>query len=382
MHPQASTVPGPHGPGYHPQDAPDGGWPPPDPASRTVGQQAAGPPPPPATTSRGGPCRSWRDRLPEITATIGTVLVVSAITGFVTSTWDELTLLHRAVTMAAVAVGLTVAGVYAESASRRSLDRVVSLVYLSASVSVAASGTLLGLATDPGAGRLAIAAGGLLAAVHAGWVLLRDQASPTRALGVIAAVLYAAGPVGHSIADRFSTMDVLDLGLPLVGMADPTLTSDRFLIPGVAWAVIGVALLAAAVHLPDRTRRVAQTAATFVLFAAALMLNVLTDPVGAFAALCIVLGYAVYGWLADHAGMQVVGAVGVLIAGIRVLWGLFSGQLVITVAVLGVGLVLLVWSVRAARARADDTSAPDPRQPTSAGTEGRPAAKRPSPPGR
>jgi hypothetical protein len=133
----------------------------------------------------------------------------------------------------------------------------------------------------------------------------------------------------------------------------------------VAWAVIGVALLALAVRLPDRTRRVTQTTSTVVLFMAALMLNVLTDPVGAFAALCIVLGYAVYGWLADHAGMQVVGAIGVLIAGIRVLWGLFSGQLAITVAVLGVGLVLLVWSVRAARAReaADADPAPLPRDP-------------------
>jgi hypothetical protein len=376
MHPEPSTVPGPHGPGHPAPDAPGGAWPAPDPAdrsagtptNRTVGRPSGGPPPPPGTTRPPAPRRSWRDRLPEITATIGTVLVVSAITGFVTSTWEELTLLHRAVTMAAVAVGLTVAGVYAEAASRRSLGRVVSLVYLSASVSVAASGTLLGLATDPGAGRLAIAAGGVLAAVHASWVLLRDQGSPTRALGVIAALLYAAGPVGQSIADRFSTMDVIDLGLPLVGMADPTLSSDSFLLPGVAWAVIGVALLAVAVRLPDRTRRVTQTTATLVLFAAALMLNVLTDPVGAFAALCIVLGYAVYGWLTDHPGMQVVGAIGVLIAGIRVLWGLFSGQLAITVTVLGVGLALLVWSVRAARGRADDDgSSEEPR----AGAEGR-----------
>jgi hypothetical protein len=365
MYPESSTVPGPHGPGHPAPGASGAAWPAPDPAERVARREGAGPPPPPGPTPLTAPRRGWRDRLPEITATIGTVLVVSAITGFVTSTWDELTLLHRAVTMAAVAVGLTVAGVYAESASRRSLDRVVSLVYLSASVSVAASGTLLGLATDPGAGRLAIAAGGLLAAVHAGWVLLRDQSSPTRALGVIAALLYAAGPVGQSIADRFSTMSVIDLGLPLVGMADPTLQSDTFLIPGVAWAAIGVALLAAAVRLPDRTRRVTQTTATVVLFAAALMLNVLTDPVGAFAALCIVLGYAVYGWLADHAGMQVVGAIGVLIAGIRVLWGLFSGQLVITVAVLAVGLALLIWSVRAARARADGVT--DLHEPASGG---------------
>ena len=359
MHTDQTAATSPHGPGRSTPPSPPTAPPPsgatPPSRPEDAGGDRGGPPRPPTAPSQPArPPRGWRDRLPEITATIGTVLVVSAITGFVTSSWEELTLLHRAITLAAVAVGLTVAGVYAEAASRRSLDRVVSLVYLSASVSVAASGTLLGYTADPSAGRLAIAAGGLLAAVHAGWVLLRDPSSPTRALGVVAALLYAAGPAGQRMVDRFSTMDVVDLGIPLVGMADPTLRSDQFLLPGVAWAVIGVAVLGVAVRLPAPSRRLAQTTATLVLFASALMLNVLTDPVGAFAALCIVLGYAVYGWLANHAGMQVVGAIGVLIAGIRVLWGLFSGQLLITVSVLGVGLVLLIWSVRAARARSEE----------------------------
>lgn len=314
------------------------------------------PPPPPPPTTGGAVRRPWRDRLPEITATIGAVLVVSALAGFVTSTWEELSLVQRSVALAAVAVGLTVGGVYAESASRRSLDRVTSLVYLSASAAVAASVTLLGFATEPSAARLAIAAGGLTAAAHAGWALLRDRSSPMRAMGLAAALLYAAGPAGLSLDDRFSTMDPLDLLLPLVGTADPTLRTDVFLIPGVAWVVIGVGLLALATRLPTRPRHTATVLATAVLFAAALLLNVLTDPVGAFAALCIVLGYFVYGRLIDQPGMQLVGAIGVLLAGIRVLWGLFSGQMLVTVAVLAVGLVLLAWSVRAARERSEESA--------------------------
>ena len=310
----------------------------------------APPPPPPST----GPQSRWREKLPEITAAIGAVLVLSALTGFVTSTWDELNLLQRSVTLAAVAVGLTVGGVYAESAARRSLERVTSLVYLSASAAVAASVTLLGYATEPAVARLAIAAGGLVAAVHAGWILLRNPASPIRAAGVTAALVYAAGPAGGTLGDRFSTMDPGDLALPLIGTADPTLRTDAFLVPGVAWLLIGVGLLALATRLTDRARHTATVLATTLLFGSALMLNVLADPVGAFAALCIVLGYFVYGRLCDQPGMQLVGAIGVLLAGIRVLVGLFSGQVVLTIAVLAVGLALLAWSLAAARGRTED----------------------------
>ena len=310
---------------------------------------ADAPPPPPPQGLSGG----WRDRLPEVAATIGTVLVVAAVTGFVTSSWEELTLLQRAITLAAVAVGLTVGGMYVEGVSRRALDRVTSLVYLSASWTVAAAATLAVSAVDPGAGRLAIAAGGLAAALHAGWVLTRDPASPTRATALVLALLYGVGPVGRSLADRFSTMDPVDLGVPLLGALDPTVADDRFLLPGIGWALVGIAGLVLAPRLAGRARHTTTVLATGALFGAALMLNVLTDPVGAFAALCIVLGYLVYGHLTGQAAVQLVGAVGVLLAGIRVLWGLFSGQIVVTVAVLGVGLALLGYALRAARDRAE-----------------------------
>lgn len=315
--------------------------------------------PPRHGTAAARPTRPWRERLAEMTAAIGTVLVVSAVAGFVTSTWEELSLVQRAVALAAVAVALTVGGVFAERAARRALERVTSLVYLSAAAAVAAAVTLLGYANDPAAARIAIAAGGLAAAAHAGWVLRRDPTSPLRATGLAVALLYAAGPAGEGAADRFSTMDPTRLLLPVAGTADPTLRTDAFLVPGVAWVVVGVALLALATRLTRHARRTTTVLATLVLFSAALMLNVLTDPVGAFVALCIVLGYFVYGRLSDQAGIQVVGAVGILLAGIRVLWGLFSGQLVVTVTVLVVGLALLAWSVRAASSPADQVRGPD-----------------------
>lgn len=325
----------------------------PDPATTAADTP---PPPPPPRARPGQERRGWRDRLPEVAATIGSVLVIAAITGFVTSSWEELTLLQRAVVLAAVSVGLTVGGAYVEGASRRALDRVTSLVYLSASSAVAASVTLAGHAAEPGAARLGIAAGGLAAAGHAGWVLRRDPSSPTRTIALALALLFGVGPAGLTPADRFSTMNPLDLGLPLVGAVDPTITSDAFLVPGVGWAVVGVALLALAGRLAGRARHTATVVATGVLLGAALMLNVLSDPVGAFAALCILLGYLVFGYLTDQVGIQLVGAVGVLLAGIRVLWGLFSGQLAVTVAVLVVGLMLLAYALRAAR----DRSARDP----------------------
>lgn len=311
----------------------------------STGPTEAPPPPPPG--------RGWRDRLPEIAAAIGSALVLAAITGFVTSSWEELDRLERAVTLAAIAVGLTVGGVYVERGSRRLLDRITSLVYLSASAAVAAAVTLAGDAAAPGSGRLTIAAGGLAAAVHAGWVLLRDPSSPTRTSTLALALLYGVGPVGSTLAARFSTMDPADLAVPLLGALDPTVADDAFLLPGLGWALVGTALLALATRLAGRARRAGMVLGTGALFGAALMLNVLSDPVGAFAALCIVLAYLVYGTLTDQPGVQAVGAIGVLLAGIRVLWGLFSGQLVLTVAVLGVGLALLIYALRAARSRAE-----------------------------
>lgn len=316
--------------------------------------QTWGPPPPPPQPRRdGAPHRPWRERLPELVATVGAILVVAAIAGFVTSTWDDLEIAHKAMALAAVAVGLTVAGVYVDTARQQASSRVVGLVLLCASVAVGASVTLFGYAAAPGSGRLAILAGGLAAALHAGWVLARDPASPTRVLGLAAALAYAAGPSGSALADRFSTMDPAVLLLPVRGVLDPTVTSDHLMLLGTGWSVVGVVLLFVATRLAARARHTAVVVATVALFAAAAMLNIATDPLGAFAALCIVVGYLLYGIVADRPGISTTGAIGVLVAGIRVVWGLFSGQVAVTVTALAVGVAMLAWAVHAVRGRSD-----------------------------
>jgi hypothetical protein len=309
------------------------------------------PPPDAAPAEAGG--RPWRERLPELVAGIGTALVAASVAGFVTSTWEQLALPEKAMVLAAIALGLTVAAVFVDNAARRGLSRVVSLVYLSASISVAASATLFGYLADPSAGRTGILFGGLAAAAHAGWVLSRDPTSPIRVAGLGAALLYAAGPVGTAAADRFSTMDPLELLLPVGGLLDPAMTSDAFVLPGVGWAVTGIALLALTSRLSDRARHTATTVATVALFAAAVMLNVASNPIGAFAALAVVIGYLLFGLVAARTGMVVVGAIGALLAGVRVLVGLFSGQVAVTVTALAVGVTMLGWAIHAARRRGD-----------------------------
>lgn len=327
----------------------------PPPADFRNAPPPSGPPatPPPAPPRPSAPKRPWRERMPEVVATIGTSLVVIAIVGFVTSSWDQLLTVHKAMTLAAVAIGLTVAGVYVEGARRRSMSRVVALVYLSASVSVAAAATLFGYAADPSLGRVGIAVGGLAAAVHAAWVLSREMSSATRVGAVGAALVYAAGPAGTTVTDRFSTMDPWVLTSPLLGLFDPAERTDMFVAPGVGWAAAGMGLLALSTRLTGAARHAATCLASGTLFGAAVMLNVATDPLGAFAALCIVVGYLLYGMVTERPGITTVGAIGVLVAGIRVVWGLFSGQVAVTAAALAVGVAMLAWAVRAARSRPD-----------------------------
>lgn len=364
--PPPQGYPDPTGPRDRPSPGgppPEAGDPPPEAGDPPPPPEAGGPPPPPDHAdgppppwSPAGPPpsrRPWRDRLPELVAGVGTTLVVAAVAGFVTSTWEHLAMGHKAMVLAAVAVGLTIAAVFAEQAARRSLARVTSLVYLSASVSVAASATLFGYLADPAAGRAGILAGGLAAAVHAGWALARDHTSPIRALGLGTALLYAAGPAGTAASDRFSTMDPLALGPLLEGMLDPTVSSDVWLLPGAGWAVAGTVLVALSCRLAGAVRHATTTLATVALFGAALMLNIATNPLGALVALLVVTGYLLYGLVAGRSGIVIVGAIGTLLAGVRVLAGLFTGQVAVTVGALVAGVVMLAWAIRAARRRPD-----------------------------
>lgn len=60
----------------------------------------------------------------------------------------------------------------------------------------------------------------------------------------------------------------------------------------------------------------------------------------------------------DHLVVLGAGAIGVLVAGIRVVWGLFSGQVAVTVTALAVGVAMLAWAAHAVRRRPDDEVRP------------------------
>ena len=324
--------------------------PPPPPGSMPVGPPPAGTLP----TAARPPRRPWRDRLPELVAAIGTTLVAMAVVGFLSSTWEQLGQVEKAMVLGGAALGLTVAAGWAEVSSRRLLSNITSMLYLSATLCVAAAVTLVGREVLPDGGRLAVALGGVAAAVHAGVVLQRDRGSVLRQLGLLAGLLYAAGPFGTAVSDRWEPGDVELFFHPLRGLVDPVFTSDAFLLTGLLHAVIGGVWLLLSRELDGRAATAARVGGSAVLAYAALELNVLTAPVGALLALLIVLGYLVYGMVTDEGGLVVAGAVGALVAGVRVLAALFSGEVVVTIATFAAGITMLAWAVRAARARRDD----------------------------
>jgi hypothetical protein len=252
------------------------------------------------------------------------------------------------------AAGLTAAGAWAESSARRLLSNITSMLYMSATLCVVSAVTLAVRAGLPDGGRLAVAAGGVAAAVHAGVVLSRDRESVLRQLSLLAGLLYAVGPFGTAISDRWEPNDVELFFHPLRGLVDPTFTSDAFVLTGLLHALVGAVWLVMSRDLDGRAATAARIAGTAVLAYAALELNVLTAPIGALLALLIVLGYLVYGMATDDGGLVVVGAIGALLAGVRVLAALFSGEVAVTVATFAAGLAMLAWAVRATRDRRDD----------------------------
>jgi hypothetical protein len=325
-----------------------------------------GTPPPYQGTPPAAPAgRPWRDRVPELVASIGLTLVVLAIVGFVTSTWEDLNDLSKAIVVGAVAVGMTIGGHYVETKAHDALRRIVALVYAAASVAVAGAVTLAGLHIVPGYARFAIALAGLAAAGHAWWIRSGDVASPVRTLTFSAALLYASGPVGSNAADRYSTSRLTDWFDPLGGLLDPGFTSEGFVYVGIGWLIAGaVTLLLSGQHV-GRAQHLVRVSATVMLILAAASLNLWPDAVGALLALLVAIGYLIYGLVAARTGVVIFGSVFILTVGLRVLAGLFSGGIAITIATLVAGVGMLAWAVRAAKMR--DSA---PSESVSAGHKG------------
>ncbi len=294
---------------------------------------------------------AWRDRIPEAAAAIGATLVGIAGAGFVTSSWTAVSHGTQAVILGAAAAGLTTAGIWAERFDRRGLSFVTSLVLLAATAMVTASATLGAAVAVPGRGRVAIAIGGVAGLAHALTLLRRRRGSGTQAAAAWATGVWAIGPFGAALSDRFGESLVDGLLLPVSGFFDPTVTSDLHVVPGIGHLLVGVATLAAMQQAQGRARQVLRALAIVTVGFAALELNVIAAPIGAVAALGVVIGFLLYGLATDDGVLLVSASIGAMAAGTRVLFAVFTGEVVATIAVLGGGLVLLAWAVRTMQAR-------------------------------
>ncbi len=319
-----------------------------------TGEQPPPPAYPPPTPRQGRPPVSaskrrtpWRERLPELVGAIGTILVVAAVTGFLSAQWEELDRIGKAIVLGAAAAGLTAAASWLEQRTDGRINQLTSMLWVTGSATTGAAVILGASVALPEMARITALLAGLSIAGHALLAVSRDPSSPLRQLGVVAGALVAAGPFGTDIADRATWETVADFFVPFAGLVDPTLTDDAFLLTGVAHLVIGAAWLAWSVHTDGRAAQVGRVGATALLAYAALQLHVLPYGIGAFAALLLVLAYLVHGMVTEHTGQVVTGTIGALVAGGRVLWSLFSGEVATTIAAFGVGLALLTWAVRA-----------------------------------
>lgn len=332
---------------------------------------SAPPPPPPSTPGGDGwppsgvapaptPKRPgrWRERLPELVGGIGVGLVVLAVGGLVATSWEQVGDLTRAMLLGLGATGLHAGAAWVDGRDGplgerlRALRSVIGLVFLSATVMVAASVTLALATTFPDTGRVAIGLGGAAAIAHSllVWRSRRDQLAPQVALFV--AAVYAGGPWGQQVADTFRDLDLADAWVPVEGAFLPDVTSDMFLLTAVAHLVVAVAWVAVHRVTTGSAQRLAGVLTVLAASSAALQANVHPSAVGAVVALGIVIATFVYAVQAEEGVLVVGSSVAMFLTGVRVLAAVFSGKVVATIVVLLLGLALLAWALHQASRRA------------------------------
>ena len=323
----------------------------------------APPPPPPTGPPLGGPRtarpprRPWRERLPEVVATIGAGLVLLALAGWVSSSWQLLDAYGQAVALGAAAAALTVAGLWADQSGRRTFTALVPMVWATGTAVLVAAVHVALVTAMPEATRIAIALAGTAGVAHAAALWRRRPDAMLSQLATVGAAVFAAGPIGTSLADRYETSLLPELVRPLAGLVDPTVATDAFLLVAVAHLAIAVAWLGLGRVLTGRPAHVARIGGSALVGYAAMEFNVLELPLGAVLALLVVLGYLIAGIVLDDVFLVVVGTVGALATGVKVIWSLFSGEVAVTLTVFAVGLAMLAWAYRQAGRRDRHTAA-------------------------
>jgi len=271
--------------------------------------------------------------------------------GFLSSTWAALDEPAKALLLLALSGALTAAGAMSEG-RRDPVVRLGHLVWAAGSVTLAAAITMAATHVFPDHARLVLAVAGLSGAAHAGLRWRRHADAWSLLIATVGMGLVAAGPPGTALADGLGSLRLADVVRPLGGLLDPTLSSNRHLLTGSAHLLLAIATIAAARWLPTRTATTAKVLGTGLLWYAAAELNVLDIEVGAVAALLIVLAHLAHGLITDDTLMVVMGTLASLLAGVRVVTSLFSGEVVVTFTVLGAGIGMLAWAWRAAQSRA------------------------------
>ena len=324
------------------------------------------PPPPPRSETRLDPSsggasgarpttarahRPWRERLPEVIAAVGAGLVVLALAGFVSSTWEVLDAYAKSLTLGAAAAALSVAGSWADTSGRRTFTALVPTVWATGSAVLVGAVHVAATAAMPEATRVGIALAGVAGLAHAATLWHRRRDAILLQLAAVGSAVYAAGPIGTALTDRYEASLLPGLVRPLAGVFDPTVETDAFVIVAVAHLAIAVAWILVGRLLPGRAAHVARVGGSALVGYAAMEFHVLASPLGAVAALLVVLGYLVAGLVLDDVFLVVVGTVGALVSGVKVIWSLFSGEVAVTLTVFGLGLVMLAWAYRAAQQR-------------------------------
>lgn len=303
------------------------------------------------------PRRAWRARLPEVVAGVGAALVVLALAGFASSTWDVLDAYGKALALGAAAAGLTVAALWADQSGRRGMTALVPIIGATATAVLVAAVHVALQAAVPASSRIAIAVAGTAGMAHGGLLWRRRPDALLSQLATVGAAVFAAGPVGTALADRYDPSLLPELVRPVAGLFDPSVASDAFALVAGAHLAIAIAWLAASRVLDGRAAHLARVGGSALVGYAAMEFNVLVDPMGAVGALLIVLGYLVAGLVLDDGFLVVLGAVGAVASGVKVIWALFSGEVAVTLTIFGVGLTMLAWAWRAAQGRDPDDAA-------------------------
>lgn len=304
----------------------------------------------------------WSQRTPELVAGIGATLLTLAALGGVIHSWDLLTDLQRGVLLIGVAVGLTTAGVWADTRTTDARARhTITLSWAGATALVVAAVDLtagtLGLIE-----RVVVALAGLAGAAHAGTLLAtRRRGAVLQHVALFATLVYAIGPVGIDFAWGHANLAmgwtleglfVTTLGPFFVVMTGDLLPAAAVVPNAVALAVIGAAWAGAGTRGEGAARYVSVTLAAIALAWGALLANSADDPVGAAIALAIVLGLLIAGIARDDALLVTLGAIGTTVAGLRVLAAILTGAELVIVIVGGLGLAMIVGALWMLRRRA------------------------------